>query len=537
MNKKDILDYWPMPQFTPRKTQIEALKWIQSLPSDIKYILCEIPVGGGKSPLAINFSAWVAKSLGDSFVLTTQKILQKQYADSFDERMLKSVYGKSNYECASKNTNCDIGGDIKPRCESCPARSALYHGNNSPNMVLNYRLGLLYFKLLSEDQLHRRDVMVFDECHNLEHHLTEFRAIFITEQKCKRLDIKFKNCTDIGVAFDWLQSEFEPALGKLVKSLFKTVSNISDKYYENNVSLNKNDKHLLREYKKWSDFQKNVGELLISTKHEIKQEYVLVCDKKSFKFKELYGKNIFHSLIKPMADKFLFMSSTILDKNAYCRDLGINPDEAAFISLASEFDEDNRPVIYSPVASMNYGWHTPERTTSRMKMAERITQICDEHSDDNGIIHTGSFQVANWLVETLKDNIPHRLYYHNPESGFKRDDVIDDFTNHSGEQPALLISPSITEGLDLVDDKGRFAIFAKIPYPFLGDQWIKRRMKISNEWYQRQALIAIIQGGGRIVRSGTDWGYTYILDETFGRLHAQMKNKIPPWWSDAFIKV
>lgn len=536
-NNRDIMSYWPMPQFTPRKSQIEALEWTKQLPSDIKYILYEIPVGGGKSPLALNFSSWIANSLGDSFILTTQKILQKQYEDSFDKKMLTSVYGKSNYECASKNTNCDIGNDIKPPCESCPARSALSRGKRSPNMVLNYRLALLYFKMHDMIDIRKRDVMVFDECHTLEHHLTEFKAVSITMKKCKRVNIKYKECTKISEALPWLEQEYEPAVLELVNELFKQAEEISDKHYDHNAQLTSTDKHILREFKKWSEYHKTLKELLMTNYKDIYDQYVLVSDKTSFKFKELYGKNVFHELVKPMADKFLFMSSTILDKESFCKDLGIDPNEAAMISLPSEFDEDNRPVIYSPVTKMNYGWNSPERKSDRDSMAQRIMQICEEHADDHGIIHTGSFQVSDWLVEALQGLVPHRIFEHGPNSDMKRDDVIAEFMECAGKEPALLISPSITEGLDLVDDKGRFAIFAKIPYPFLGDQWIKKRMNLSNEWYQRQAMIAIIQGGGRVVRSKEDWGYTYILDSSFTYLHHNMRKKIPKWWSDGYIKV
>ena len=68
----------------------------------------------------------------------------------------------------------------------------------------------------------------------------------------------------------------------------------------------------------------------------------------------------------------------------------------------------------------------------------------------------------------------------------------------------VLISPSLTEGLDLKEDLGRFSIFVKVPYPFLGDEWVKRRLELSDEWYQRQAFQNIVQGGGRVVRTPDD---------------------------------
>jgi Rad3-related DNA helicase len=94
-----------------------------------------------------------------------------------------------------------------------------------------------------------------------------------------------------------------------------------------------------------------------------------------------------------------------------------------------------------------------------------------------------------------------------------------------------LVSPSITEGLDLKHELGRFAIFVKVPFPALGDAWIKRRMQLSDEWYKRQTLKEMIQGSGRICRDHSDWGITYILDESFTFLFEKTKDTmIPQWW-------
>ena len=152
------------------------------------------------------------------------------------------------------------------------------------------------------------------------------------------------------------------------------------------------------------------------------------------------------------------------------------------------------------------------------------------HEGQSGIIHTGNFALATFLVEKL--SIKQKIFHHNPDSGDDRGAVIGAFMKYT--KPAVLISPSVTEGLDLKGDLGRFAIFAKVPYGFLGDQWIKRRMTLSNEWYQRQALIGVVQGGGRIVRGAEDEGSVYILDECFAYLYNRNKYMLPKWWKDSY---
>ena len=163
-----------------------------------------------------------------------------------------------------------------------------------------------------------------------------------------------------------------------------------------------------------------------------------------------------------------------------------------------------------------------------------MISLCNIHEDDSGVVHSGNFQIASWLINEIKDKIPHEIVTHVKEDPELRDDAIKEFVENRGKRPMLLVSPSVTEGLDLIDDTARFAIFVKIPYPFLGDAWVRKRLDLSDEWYQRQAMINIIQGGGRIVRSKEDWGNTYILDTAFEHLWRRYRRNVPPWWKEAF---
>lgn len=541
LDRDNMLTYWPMGTNEPRQSQIEVMEWVKSLPSDIKYILCEVPVGGGKSPLALTMSGWFSKTFGNAYILTPQKILQKQYEDSFPEKLLHSLYGKSNYSCASKKTNCEVGSDIKPRCEQCPHNAAFMRMRSAPNVVLNYTLGLLLFKYLADDDVVRkRDLVVFDEAHTIETHLTEFNAISISEFRCKQIGgVAFRQFTNMREAYQWVKETYVPALGNKLRKLNTTVGEINEECSHHGRAPSREELNAIALLKELGNHQDMIFEQLVNSDYDtVYSDYVLVNEGKTlFKFKELYGKRNFQQFVEPMADRFLFMSSTILDKDAFCEDLGLDPSKAAFISLQSEFDEDNRPIFYMPTAKMTFGWDKPERKKETDAMIHKITELCNKlHADDSGVIHAGSFQIAQWLINSLQNKIPHTIMHHNPGSGLKRDEVIDAFQVVDGT-PKLLISPSVTEGLDLKDDKGRFAIFAKVPYPFLGDAWVKKRMDLSDSWYKRQALISMIQGGGRVVRSATDWGHVYILDSSFAYLLSSTNKMLPRWWKSSVQKV
>ena len=203
----------------------------------------------------------------------------------------------------------------------------------------------------------------------------------------------------------------------------------------------------------------------------ISENYVLVTERgQKIMFKEIYGKRLFKSILQPKAERFLFMSSTIMNFESYAKDLGIDPEEMATVSLPSEFDVSNRPVYFMPTAKMTYGWqkNEPAKNKIRRAMADKVIKLCaDMHSGESGIIHTGSFQIAKWLIGEIEDQIPQKIVTHTGDDPSSRDACIEEFTSNNGEIPMVLISPSLTEGLDLKDEQARFCIFTKVPYPFL----------------------------------------------------------------------
>ena len=48
------------------------------------------------------------------------------------------------------------------------------------------------------------------------------------------------------------------------------------------------------------------------------------------------------------------MSATILNDKAFCRSVGLNPDEVKFIQIPSDFPLEHRPIIPLNVAYLNY---------------------------------------------------------------------------------------------------------------------------------------------------------------------------------------
>lgn len=522
---KKIIDFWPFPNISPRQSQITTFDWLETV-HDKKYKILEMPVGGGKSFIAITYARYLAeRDKKSSYILTPQKILQKQYAADFDKYQAKALYGKGTYACKAKNTTCDVGSVVaKPRCENCPHKKAKESAVSAQHAILNYTLALTAFAYTTS--FVERSLIVADECHTLEQHLVNFDALQITYARCKKYGVEFKVHKDIQEAIKWVKEYYIPKMQPILDKLEVVSEGIKEQ-----SNHTRNELNTMREFDSLTEHLEESIMMSVRTPKYLNHNYVLVWDKSMFQFKRLTGGYSFNNILAPQADNFLFMSSTILNKDGFCADLQIPIEETSFLSLGSEFDIENRPTYYMPRMKMNYGWNKPENTKACKSLVKDIEVLLKNHEGENGIIHTANFQVAEWLVSELK-NGPHTIYHHNPGSDDSRDVVIESFLSSNG--PSLLISPSSTEGLDLKDDLGRFVIFAKTPYPYMGDQWIKKRMEISPEWYQRQTLINIIQGGGRVVRSETDSGVVYIVDASFGYLYKSAHHMIPRWWKDAY---
>ena len=99
----------------------------------------------------------------------------------------------------------------------------------------------------------------------------------------------------------------------------------------------------------------------------------------------------------------------------------------------------------------------------------------------------------------------------------------------------ILVSPSMTHGVDLCGALGEFAVILKAPFLPLGDERVKRLAQDDKEWYTNKMLGACIQMCGRTIRNASDEAVTYILDGTLTKSLIQNKNKLPKYFLERFV--
>ena len=92
----------------------------------------------------------------------------------------------------------------------------------------------------------------------------------------------------------------------------------------------------------------------------------------------------------------------------------------------------------------------------------------------------------------------------------------------------------MAEGVDLKGDLSKFQIIMKVPYPYLGDPLVKRKMDLNKMWYPYETVKLICQMLGRSVRSHEDEAVTYILDSNFAMFYKRNKKMFPEWFREAY---
>jgi Rad3-related DNA helicase len=209
------------------------------------------------------------------------------------------------------------------------------------------------------------------------------------------------------------------------------------------------------------------------------------------------------------------MSATILNREGFCKMLGISEDDCAFVSIPSPFPPENHPIFAYPVAKMT----ASQIDNDLPKLAEAIKAILAQHPNDKGVIHCHTYKIQKYLKDNIRSK---RIITHGSE------DRVQKLQEHiSSREPTVLLSPSMQEGVDLKDNLSRFQIICKIPYPYLGDKIVKKRMNRWSWWYSLQTAKTVVQSVGRSVRSFNDHAVSYILDAEWGRFFEKNSGLFP----------
>lgn len=526
---ESLLTHFPFSEI--RAPQVRGLEaWANAINKGKTFAIMELPTGAGKSGLAWTIGSHAttdapANYRPGAYVLTTQKALQEQYMRDFQGKGMMELKGAANYRCHDFQTDCQTGALLrkaskKPEesCGHCAYKAAKAAFACAPIGVTNFAYFLSEVKHIK--MLPPRSVLIVDEAHNTETQILGQVEIEITRARCEAYGAMPPGRIPDGAILDARAYVLDQFLPKAEKALADLKTEAATVPWEERGAV----------LKKVAAMEQYVGRIDALADIEACRDWFCNVDSNgTLKLRPLTAANYAHEALFRMGRQVLFLSATILDAGAFARGLGLDPSQGGFCRVESDFPVGNRPIHFHPAGSMAY--KNKAATIPRLlKFIERILEI---HPNEKGIIHAQSYQLTRTIVDYLATT-KHASRVLAPEAGFDQRKAYLAM-HHESPEPTVLVSPSMTEGLDLHGDLSRFQVIPKIPYPALGDPFIKARMEHDERWYGWQTALTLVQATGRSIRSRDDRATTYVLDADFTQFMARCGAILPKWWKDAVI--
>lgn len=480
--------------------------------------LLDAPTGVGKSLIAATAQRIYGKHV--TYVCTTKQ-LQDQIIHDFP--YAKTVKGRSNYPCLKNEKlfptvsaeECTHSQQMPcPYLERCPYLKAKNEALKAPLAVLNTAFFLSEANYVG--QFDEQDFLVLDECDTVEDQLMSFIEVKITQKQIERYELPMpKYKTKFEAWIEWAKV----AIGILEPRCEELAAAVGSDDWGGI------DYHALKEYK-------GVSRLLAKLRYfskEVDNTWVWYPGDFEWVFKPVWVAKYASNVLWDHTKKVLGMSATILDPRQIALNTGLTIKTGRlyeYTQMDSPFPVENRPVYYEPCARVI----NKELQSALPRLAQSISRIIDKHADEKMLIHTHSYQIRDYILKTIQSK---RFITHATRD---RSDVLETFKR--SERPLVLVSPSMDRGVDLPKDECRAVIIAKMPYPYLGDPQVNKRVHASvdgNRWYAHRTISTVVQMAGRGVRSADDYAATYILDAQFDKLYNEFRQLFPKWFRDSII--
>ncbi len=523
-------------KYPPREEQLKMVDFtLDAFNAGKKFVLMDAPVGIGKSYYAV----MVAQAYRKKFprakfdVLTSTKVLQSQYADDFE--FINNLWGASNYQCDKFECMCDIGKEFaqltKNFCAECPYDKAKESFLTGQMSLTNYHLYTLY-AMFTPDKLEDRgaEILIVDEAHEFDNIICDFVSLKVNRDILNKMDVDKKTVKKYEELFKNIKTLEEYV------NLIKIYLIPDMKAHKGNIMNGEKNK---KTFEKLKNIDNYIGkfEIFIAEFEDNVENWIFEIDYNKYTkgprngmidlfAQPIWAGDYLEKYIWSRYKHVILMSGTILDKKLFSFLNGLKEETVAYMYLDSPFAKENRKIFYIPVAKMSYD----NKKQAFEKFVPWIRKILNKYPDKKGIIHTVSFELADWVREAFKEE--KRLLFHDTST---RDLVLRQHT--ASKLPSVLVSPSMATGVDLKNDLSRFQIILKIPYPSLGSKKITRRKDVYPPYYAWRTAADISQAYGRSIRNHEDYADTFIIDAGFTNFMKYSGYMLPKYVRDAINNI
>ncbi|WP_137291301.1 helicase C-terminal domain-containing protein [Natronorubrum halophilum] len=538
MNPERIFEEFPAPSY--RGTQEQALRDIRdAFAAGNDVVLVRAPTGSGKSLLARAVAGCAREIDGANpsdatgAYYTTPQVSQLDDVAADDLLAdLNVIRGKSNYSCILPNerdTPVNQAPCVRERGYDCSVKHRCPYF--SDRAIASNReiaaMTLAYFMQTAGSEVFRtRDVVVVDEAHGL----AEWAEMYATIQLGPRT-VPF---------WDDLRVPEIDGLDRAVRYA-ENVSQICERRKDDLLAQDSLSPGEVRERDR---LQELIGELdwFVSDYRDPQSPTTWLVDQSApsnarrerrddddnpaggpLTIKPMSPEKYLKHTVWDRGNKFALLSATILNKEAFCRQVGLDPTDVALVDVEHTFPVENRPLYDVTQGKMTY----EERDETTPKIARTIVRLMQRHPDEKGLVHAHSYDIQERLADLLADfGVGDRIRTHDRDG---RDAALEDWKASPGAD--VFLSVKMEEALDLKGDLCRWQVLCKAPFLNTGDSRVAHRLEEGQwAWYYRTALRTIIQGCGRVVRAPDDYGATYLADSSLLDLFERARTDMPDWF-------
>ena len=545
MNPDRIPASFPAPSF--RGNQERALAEIRDAFADGNdVVLVRAPTGSGKSLLAraIMGAAATAEESSPSEATgayyTTPQV--SQLDDVAEEPLLDDlnvIRGKSNYDCILPGEEStpvnrapcarERGYDctVKHRCPYFSDR-AIASNRSIAAMTLAY-----FMQTAGSEVFRKRDVVVVDEAHGL----AEWAEMYATIDLNPRTVPVWE---DVGVPNVGDATDAVERTARFAETLAGVCSRAKD-------DLLAKSELTPEEAARRDRLQELISELswFVEDYRDSTSPTTWVVDQNGgdresgagdadrggpITIKPLDPEKYLHHTVWDRGNRFALLSATILNKAAFCRGVGLDPESVALVDVPHTFPVENRPLYDVTQGKMTY----EHRSETVPKIARLLVRLMAHHPDEKGLVHAHSYDIQRSLHDHLADfGVAARVRTHD------RDDRNAELEAWKAtDAPELFLSVKMEEALDLKGNLSRWQVICKAPYLNTNDSRVARRLEEGQwAWYHRAALRTVIQACGRVVRAPDDYGATYLADSSLLDLFERARADVPAWFAEGIDRM
>ncbi|MFC3477809.1 helicase C-terminal domain-containing protein [Halobacterium litoreum] len=519
-----IVAEFPAPEF--RGAQEQALADIRdAFESGNDVVLVRAPTGSGKSLLARAIMG-CAREVEDAdptdatgaYYTTPQVSQLDDVAEDDLLEDLKLIRGKSNYTCilpGEEDTPVDRAPCARERGYDCAVkhRCPYFSDRAIASSRSNAAMTLAYFmRTAGSEVFRRRDVCVVDEAHGL----AEWAEMYAT------IDL---NSRTVPVWEDVRVPDLDGNVDKAV-DFAEHLSRVCEAAKDELVGQ---DELTAEEAGRRDRLQELLSELDWFVEDyrdpESGTTWVVDADDRSVTIKPMDPERYLQHTVWERANKHALLSATILNKDAFCRSVGLDPANVALVDVEHTFPVKNRPLYDVTQGKMTY----EHRDQTLPKVAETVVRVMANHPDEKGIVHAHSYDIAEKLAGRLEEfGVGDRVRTHDSDT---RDAELERWK--ASDDPEAFVAVKMEEALDLKYDLGRWQVLCKAPFLNTNDSRVAARLADGQwAWYYRTALRTVIQACGRVVRAPDDRGATYVADSSILDLFERARTDMPPWFRD-----